>query len=225
MAAPESTPDLSVVEPEQTPSAGTPASEAPAASSPAPAAAQQPAQSDSSKRRGVPWWVVVVVAVIGLILFLNQYQRAEGLDARVTSLTEELLVADQRLEVAQGQIASHQSHLDRVRAGISALSESVAGLQVLAERDPLAPPVAEPVAVERVVSEEPVAVAEEAGASIEAPAESVPVEGSLTDADGYYWRANDASTVEPAPVPPAPVDEAERRSIIHETVGTPFSDR
>lgn len=230
MAAPESSPELSVVddhaEPSQvdeTPAAGSATQPDDATTETRPVAspsvtAPEPAQPQEAKRRGVPWWVVVVVAVLGLILFLNQYQRAEGLDARVTSLTDELLVADQSLRVAEGHVAAHQAHLDQVRSGVASLSDQVAGLQALADRDPLSPV--------PVVTKEPAVVPPPAeNSAVETtPAPSTPAEGSLTDAEGYYWRADGDSAAAQAEPAPAATD-AERRSIIFDAVGTPFAER
>ncbi len=196
MAAPESSPDLSVVQPSAQPSVQPSAQ--PSAEAPAEETAVEPtpphtgpsaAKPQSSERRGAPWWLVVVVAVVGVILFLNQYQRAEVLDARVTSLTDELLATDQQLQLAHDHIAAHQTHLDQVRSGVAELSASVAGLQALADRDPLAPPAGPTVEPSAASSAEPTPPVDSAP-----PARSTAVSPEL------------------------------ERSIIHDAVGTPFAD-
>ena len=196
MAAPESSPDLSVVQPSAQPSVQPSAQ--PSAEAPAEETAVEPtpphtgpsaAKPQSSERRGAPWWLVVVVAVVGVILFLNQYQRAEVLDARVTSLTDELLATDQQLQLAHDHIAAHQTHLDQVRSGVAELSASVAGVQALADRDPLAPPAGPTVEPSAASSAEPTPPVDSAP-----PARSTAVSPEL------------------------------ERSIIHDAVGTPFAD-
>jgi hypothetical protein len=229
MSAPGSSPDLSVVSESsdsRASSSGTPAR---------PTAAPEPSGPAKAERRGAPWWLVIVVAVIGVLFFLHQYQRAEGLDARVTSLTEELLAADQQLEEANRQIVSHQTHLQRVRAGIAALSDQVVGLQALADRDPLAPltaPEAAPDAASDQVPAEAGTAAPEASTAEPAPPAQARAEESvaggetpggaapLTDAEGYYWRAEGASTAKPS----GP-EAAERQALIESATGTSFADR
>lgn len=131
MAAPNSSPDLSVVSEQEAESSASPAS---AAQAPPPAAAQPaPARTEEKRRRGVPWWVVAVVAVAGLVLFVTQYQRAQRLDARVQGLQAELAVAGE-------QLAAYQSHLTTVRGSVGELSDRVAGLKTLVDMDPLNPP-------------------------------------------------------------------------------------
>ncbi|HEM46866.1 MAG TPA: hypothetical protein ENO23_07460 [Alphaproteobacteria bacterium] len=233
MSAPGSSPDLSVVSESsdsRASSSGTPAR---------PTAAPEPSRPAEAERHGAPWWLLIVVAVVGVLFFLHQYQRAEGLDARVASLTEELLAADQQLEEANRQIASHQSHLQRVRAGIAALSDQVVGLQALADRDPLAPltapDTAAEVAPEAALDRAPAAAAAaDAGASAAEPAPPEPsrAEGAvaggetsggaapLTDAEGYYWRAEGAGTTSPSEP-----EAAERQFLIESATGTSFADR
>jgi hypothetical protein len=231
MSAPGSSPDLSVVSESsdsRASSRGTPAR---------PTAAPEPSGPAEAQRRGAPWWLVIVVAVVGVLFFLHQYQRAEGLDARVASLTEELLAADQQLEEANRQIASHQTHLQRVRAGIAALSDQVVGLQALADRDPLAPlapseatpevapdraPAEADAADARVSAAEP-AAPEPSRAEASAAAAGGETSGAaapLTDAEGYYWRAEGAGTASPS----GP-EAAERQSLIESATGTSFADR
>jgi len=227
MSAPESTPELSVVPDE-------PAIEARKPARPQPAPEVAPSTPGRATRRGAPWWLLVVLAVVGLGFFLNQYLRAERLDARVGALTDELAAADQRLEVANQTIAAHQRHLERVRSGVAALSDQVADLRVLADRDPLAPvpPVASPAessalsAPSAPAAETGVPTAtEDAATGIESdgPATSAP----LTDAEGYYWRVEGSPPVSaeagrdeaPAAVD---LDASERRAIIEGATSTRF---
>jgi len=209
MSAPEASPDLSVVSDEPSPRSRPEAAPVPRSSEPTPA-----------KRSGAPWWLVVVVAVVGVLLFLNQWQRAEGLDARVRSLTEELTAADQQLEIANQHVAAHQAHLQRVRAGVAALSDQVAGLQALADRDPLAPAPA-------ANAEEGRAPAADSGQSSAGPApagrERAGDQGALTDAQGYYWRAEGVAAPAQPTSPPPPAADAERRAIIEGATGTSFA--
>lgn len=233
MSAPGSSPDLSVVSESsdsRASSSGTPAR---------PTAAPEPSGPAEAERHGAPWWLLIVVAVVGVVFFLHQYQRAEGLDARVASLTDELLAADQQLEEANRQIASHQTHLQRVRAGIAALSEQVVGLQALADRDPLAPlaapeapPEFAPEAARDQAPAEAGAADAEASAAEPAPREQSRAEESaaggetsggaapLTDAEGYYWRAEGAG-----PASRSGPEAAERQSLIESATGTSFADR
>ena len=121
MAAPQSTPDLSVVSPQAERAAGG-GETAPAESGGAPA----------KRRRSVPLWLLLVTLALGVAISLDQYQRAEQLDARVVSLAAEL-------QTAGDQLAAYQSHLDTVRAGVGDLSAQMASLKSLVDRDPLAP--------------------------------------------------------------------------------------
>jgi len=200
MAAPESTPDLSVVSDR--------ASQAESAKRRPSAPAPRPAESEKARRRGAPWWLLIVVAVVGLILFLTQFQRAQRLDGRVASLIEELAVTDQRLEVANGQLAAHQTHLQRVRAGVAALSDQVNGLQALADRDPLAPTVGSEVASSGATAAESTAPAAE-------QATEEPAAPAADQREGEIWRT--------APVLTPDVSAADRRAIIDGAVGTSFS--
>ena len=121
MAAPQSTPDLSVVSPQAERAAGG-GETAPAESGGAPA----------KRRRSVPLWLLLVTLALGVAISLDQYQRAEQLDARVVSLAAEL-------QTAGDQLAAYQSHLDTVRTGVGDLSAQMASLKSLVDRDPLAP--------------------------------------------------------------------------------------
>jgi hypothetical protein len=124
MAAPQSNPDLSVVSTEE--NAGA------AETAPAPSPERSSGESVTPRRRkSVPIWVLLAVAVVGLLAFFNQYQRAEGLDARVNSLVGELEVAGERLE-------AYRAHLSTVRLSVGDLSERVGSLKSLVDRDPLA---------------------------------------------------------------------------------------
>ena len=158
--------------------------------------------------RGAPWWLVGVVAILGLLLFGQQYQRAAGLDARVTSLTEELLVADQRLQIAQSHISAHQAHLESVRRGVAELTLSLAGLQTLANQDPLMQPAA---AGEDVNQASPTATESSAGSA----------EPSGSGEEGASEAAQSLQQGDGTPARPGVEDS---RSIVHEIVGTPFSD-
>ncbi|MCH2186591.1 hypothetical protein MK280_12040 [Myxococcota bacterium] len=224
MAAPETPTDLSIVdetqpaESPQSKAAGS-AQEQTNSTNSRPGSRPDGASTEtaSPSRRGAPWWLVAVVAVVGLLLFGQQYQRAVGLDARITSLTEELLVADQRLQIAQSQIFAHQSHLERVRRGVAELTSSLAGLQALANQDPLAqPPVAE--AEGNAVS----SIAPESSQGSEGPSgPSAEASGSSASAE----EVGSSSARSPQPndgMPGSPVEDS--RSIVHEIVGTPFSD-
>ena len=181
MAAPDTSADLSVVE-ESTSSDSPPVSDISESNPRSP-----------QIRRGVPWWVLAVVVLAGVFLFLQQYQRAQDLGARVNALTEELLVADQRLQIAQGHIAAHQAHLDQVRLGIAELSATMMGLRTLANQDPLAPPVSS----------------------------SDGSEASVADSASVPASATTALTAPSAEASQAP--DSDSRSIVHDTVEAPSS--
>jgi uncharacterized coiled-coil protein SlyX len=205
MAAPDSPPGLSVVSDGPSSARATPKRPEPIA---------RKAEPKRAERKGAPWWLVVVVAAVGLILFVTQFQRAERLDARVASLSEELAATDQRLEIANLHLTAHQSHLEKVRASVSALSDQVVGLQALTDRDPLAP----------VVHDASGAAASAAGTDSatgsDAEAAAAPTgseSDTITEADGYYWRA-DSAAVQPA------MSDADRRAIVDGAIGTSFSD-
>ena len=185
MAAPDTSADLSVVE------------ESTSSDSPPVADLSESNPSAPQIRRGVPWWVLAVVVLAGVFLFLQQYQRAQDLGARVNALTEELLVADQRLQIAQGHIAAHQAHLDQVRVGIADLSATMMGLRTLANQDPLAPPVSSSDRSEALASD------------------------SASDSASVPESATTALTAPSAEASEAL--DADSRSIVHETMGAPIS--
>jgi hypothetical protein len=151
MAAPNSSPELSVVtDPEQPEPARDSKQAAEAEPEPDPEPAERrempserpasvpPTAAASPQRRsrgahGAPWWLVGAVAITGLALFFGQYLRAERLDARVQALRTEL-------EEAGMQLAAYQSHLDHIRLGVDDLAALLGSLQELVESDPLAPP-------------------------------------------------------------------------------------
>jgi uncharacterized protein HemX len=147
MAAPQSTPDLSVVEPEKVEPEATAAdssqaidekpSVAPAEKAPEPPAAA-PAQPARSARRGVPVWVLLVVLVVGAALYASQYQQVQVLDAQVISLQGELAEAGAQLE-------AYQSHLGSVRSSVADLKQQIGSLDTLVNLDPLAVAVSESV--------------------------------------------------------------------------------
>jgi hypothetical protein len=247
MSAPESSHELSVVSDSEDASSGA-AEPSPKAAPPSPTPEPKPAGDERARRRGAPWWLVVVVAVIGVLLFLNQYQRAEGLDARVNALTEELLVADEQLEVANAHIAAHQTHLDRVRVGVADLSDQVAGLQALANRDPLAPAPVDKVPAEaagsasaapapsdaRAAREEPAAAARDASASESAASSTTrgaePAGRQQTPPpapEAVEGALTDSDgyywRAEGAPKAPATAADAERRAVLEATTGTSFA--
>lgn len=201
MAAPESTPGLTVV------SDGTSRDESTTRRPEKPA----PRRADRKKedRGGAPWWLLIVVAVVGLVLFVTQFQRAERLDARVASLTEELAASDQRLEIANLQLAAHQTHLQQVRAGVAALSDQVDGLRALADRDPLAPSGSEKAASEDATATDSETVSPDRQA-VEAPASS-----AVGQPESDVWPA--------APILTPDVTAADRRAIIDGAVGTSFA--
>lgn len=171
MAAPQSSPDLGVVPSEN--------ESAPNASSPSPApATSRPA--DRPKRRGVPIWVVLAVAALGLYGFVVQYQRAEGLDAQVVSLTGELEEVGQQLD-------AYRSHLTVVRTSVGDLNDRMGVLNSLVNRDPLAPADSAAPAGASQIDLAPSAVADdsnEAGSTAvvsAASASSQPASGALRD--------------------------------------------
>ena len=218
MAAPDTPTNLSVVDETQTPETApsTPSPDQPVSGESHSAASPAGASNDteSPPRRGAPWWLVGVVAVVGVLLFGQQYQRAAGFEARVTSLTEELLVADQRLQIAQGQISAHQTHLDRVRLGVAELTLSVAGLQTLANEDPLSPPAS----VAKTEGSSP--LASESGETVSEPLGSDNTSHSLTT-DAVPSEPLQKSTESSGT---GGVPAGDSRSIVHEIIGTPFSD-
>lgn len=204
MAAPDSPPGLSVVSDAPSSAKTTPKRPEPTA---------RKAEPKRAERKGAPWWLVAVVAVIGLILFITQFQRAERLDSRVASLSDELAATDQQLEIANLHLTAHQAHLQKVRASVAALSDQVVGLQALTDRDPLAPVVREPSGEEASTSTSDTSADPEAQ-TIETP--SGAASGTLTDSDGYYWRADSAA-------PQSILSDADRRAIVDGAVGTSFS--
>jgi hypothetical protein len=134
MAAPHSTPDLSVVEPEvKEPTAPSTTS----ASKPQ-APAESPSEPSRTSRRGVPIWALLAVMAIGAVLYVTQYQRAQALDAQVTSLQGELAEVGEQLE-------AYQTHLGSVRTSVSALKDQIGSLDTLVNLDPLVPSVEESV--------------------------------------------------------------------------------
>ena len=206
MAAPETPTDLSIVDETQTPESTQPTNAG--LSQEQSTSGRAPTETANPPRRGAPWWLVGVVAILGLLLFGQQYQRAVGLEARITSLTEELLVADQRLQIAQSHISAHQTHLESVRRGVAELTLSLAGLQSLANQDPLMQPAAASADVNQASppAAEPSAGSAERSGSAEEPASEAAQ--SLQQGDGT----------------PASPGVEDSRSIVHEIVGTPFSD-
>ena len=216
MAAPEPPPDHSIVDEAQSPESAQPttAGSSEGQSSPGSSA---PAETATPPRRGAPWWLVGVVAIVGLLLFGQQYQRAVGLDARITSLTEELLVADQRLQIAQSQISAHQTHLERVRRGVAELTLSLAGLQSLANQDPLM----QPPAAEADVNQASSAAVESTPGSAEPLGLAEANESSSSTEEGASGASESPQEGSDTSVLPGVEDS---RSIVHEIVGTPFSD-
>jgi hypothetical protein len=136
MAAPNSSPDLSVVAEQENASPEVQTKSAPA---PAAVAADSTPSSTPTReggRGGAPWWLVVAAAIAGLALFLVQFERAQRLETHVQSLRTELAEAGE-------QLTAYQSHLDTVRLSVGDLTTQIAGLKTLVEIDPLAPPVEE----------------------------------------------------------------------------------
>ncbi len=142
MAAPQSSPDLSVVEPERaepesSQSVDEKLSAAPVEEAPEPPAAA-PIEPARSARRGVPVWVLLVALVVGAALYASQYQQVQALDAQVISLQSELAQAGAQLE-------AYQSHLGTVRSGVADLKQQIGSLDTLVNLDPLAVSVSESV--------------------------------------------------------------------------------
>jgi len=164
MAAPNSSPDLSVVsEPEPARQDPQPSPESEAA---APAEETPPGRGDATGQRGVPWWVLAAVTMSGLVLFFGQYQRAEKLDVRVQALRQEL-------EEAGQQLSAYQTHLDTVRLSVGELTDRVGRLKVLVEIDPLALPADENAELPAVSAPPPQASASAPIAPPSAQAESM----------------------------------------------------
>ncbi len=203
MAAPDSPPGLSVVSDGAASAKSNPKRNEPIARTTAP---------KQAGRSGAPWWLVAVVAVVGMILFITQLQRANRLDSRVTSLTDELASTGQQLEIANLHLVAHQSHLQRVRENVAALSDQVSGLQALADRDPLAPSEIPEVSASQTSESNSDAIQSDAD-GFDEQTDPAP---ALTDADGYYWRADSAA--------PAPVSDADQRAILDGEQATTLSD-
>jgi len=135
MAAPQSSPDLSVVDSDPKASVEPKPPAAPEAPAPAPA---EPART---ARRGVPIWVLLILLVVGAALFASQYQRAELLDAQVISLQGDLAEAGAQLD-------AYQAHLGTVRSSVAQLKQQIGSLDALVNLDPIAASVAESVELE-----------------------------------------------------------------------------
>lgn len=167
MAAPQSSPDLTVVEPESNETVR----EVSEPTKVAPPAAEA-AEPTRTSRRGVPIWALAVVAAIGLVLFLSQYQRAQTLDAQVVALEGELVTVGEQLQ-------AYQAHLGDVRTSVSSLQEQIGSLDALVNLDPLAPSVDEVVELSApaFMPSEPAPVESAADAKLTTP-ELDPVVGS-----------------------------------------------
>jgi hypothetical protein len=83
---------------------------------------------EPQRARGGRWlvWLLGILLVLAAIGLGIESRRASELSGRVERLSAELAVT-------QAALSAHRSHLDEVRA-------SVAQLQALVERDPLASP-------------------------------------------------------------------------------------
>jgi len=91
-----------------------------------------PPSSQGLWSRRVPFWLLVAVVVIAVLLSIIQAWRARDLAVQVASLEAEVAVAGEKLR-------AYQSHLDGVRSGVDELARQLEALQVLVGRDPLAP--------------------------------------------------------------------------------------
>ncbi len=170
-----------------------------AASGPGPAPAEG-GPNVTSRRKGVSIWallaVVLVIALIGAGFYLNEYQRAEMLQSQVTMLEGELAVAGEQLE-------AYQSHLGEVRAGVADLKSQVGALDVLVNRDPLAPAIAAPAAGAASLAEPAKEVAPVVEQSREPAAESVEAAAPAAEAT----ESAGETTAEPdAMLPPVEAD-------------------
>jgi len=129
MSAPQKSSDLHAVSEQADPK---PASAAVGAPRPQAAPASLPAKpAPVAKRGGVPIWLLGLVALIGVVAWVSQYQVSQQLEREVTALAAEL-------ESTSHQLGAYKLHLDTVRASVGDLHARVGSLKALVGIDPLA---------------------------------------------------------------------------------------
>lgn len=133
MSAPQNSSDLHVVEKAaavagvETVAKPKRATEKPGAEPAASAAESAPTQ----QRRGLSPWLLGVVALIGVVAWVTQYQVSQRLEREVAGLSAELASTSE-------QLGAYKLHLDTVRASVGDLHDRMGNLKILVELDPTA---------------------------------------------------------------------------------------
>jgi hypothetical protein len=133
MSAPQNSSDLHVVEKGaaiagvETVAKPKRATEKPGAEPAASAAESAPTQ----QRRGLSPWLLGVVALIGVVAWVTQYQVSQRLEREVAGLSAELASTSE-------QLGAYKLHLDTVRASVGDLHDRMGNLKILVGLDPTA---------------------------------------------------------------------------------------
>ncbi len=104
----------------------------PEPSRPPQAATPRPEESEAGGRRGVPIWVLILLALVFAGVVSWQLQQKGQLERRIAGL-------EQELGATRAQLGAHRSRLVEIRGGVQALADQVQGLKTLVDADPSEP--------------------------------------------------------------------------------------